>query len=438
MSSHSGGPNLGPPPGDGSPDRDLSSTTAQSTFFHAITYNNFLCPHSSSTHIMAAGMPIPTAELMPEEIMHVKVDHVDLYVGEDKLAYDGTAYVTTHRVIWKASSSGTVSRTWLLSSVSEVEHIAGVWGFTRPKAKIMCSSHGHFKLSCQSGGSDDLVRWIDVALTRRSWEASSPAAGTAAQGGPTAAHAGAHSDTVAPSAGTGIAGLLAASAARQAAEARTTSAALADLQSLMASAKEVVQLAHRYAQETPNEQSSSASQFDDIAREMGILNPVTKAHAGAQFHAELAREIAQLAPSILARAGGFLTLPDVYCAVNRARGTALVSPEDVKQACQLLRAPAHGCWLRVYPSTGVHVLADAAHSDDAMSAALLRDWDRMAQPGQHGWAWVEPARLASIMSIPLAVAEHVLAYSETQGLLARDESFAGVRWYRNDFGAPTA
>jgi ESCRT-II complex subunit VPS36 len=36
------------------------------------------------------------------------------------------------------------------------------------------------------------------------------------------------------------------------------------------------------------------------------------------------------------RQGGVLTLPDVYCLFNRARGSELVSPADVLKARPLL------------------------------------------------------------------------------------------------------
>jgi ESCRT-II complex subunit VPS36 len=40
--------------------------------------------------------------------------------------------------------------------------------------------------------------------------------------------------------------------------------------------------------------------------------------------------------------GGILPLPDVFCLFNRARGSELISPEDLLKACQLwakLRIP---------------------------------------------------------------------------------------------------
>lgn len=67
---------------------------------------------------------------------------------------------------------------------------------------------------------------------------------------------------------------------------------------------------------------------------MGIASPVTKASAGARYQQELSRQLADFLASPLARAGGVLLLSDVYCLFNRARGTELVSPDDLMQACE--------------------------------------------------------------------------------------------------------
>jgi ESCRT-II complex subunit VPS36 len=67
---------------------------------------------------------------------------------------------------------------------------------------------------------------------------------------------------------------------------------------------------------------------------MGIASPVTKASAGARYHQELSRQLADFLAAPLARAGGVLMLPDVYCLFNRARGSELVSPDDLLQACE--------------------------------------------------------------------------------------------------------
>jgi ESCRT-II complex subunit VPS36 len=67
---------------------------------------------------------------------------------------------------------------------------------------------------------------------------------------------------------------------------------------------------------------------------------------GARFHLELARQLADfLLAGPLKNAGGLLPLADVYCLFNRARGTELVSPEDLLTAVKLFEkvgGGAHG------------------------------------------------------------------------------------------------
>lgn len=52
---------------------------------------------------------------------------------------------------------------------------------------------------------------------------------------------------------------------------------------------------------------------------------------GARYHTELSRQLADFLEGPLARCGGMISLPDVYCLFNRARGTELVSPDDLLQ-----------------------------------------------------------------------------------------------------------
>jgi ESCRT-II complex subunit VPS36 len=80
---------------------------------------------------------------------------------------------------------------------------------------------------------------------------------------------------------------------------------------------------------------------------MGISSPVTKASAGSRYQQELSRQLADFLTGPLSRAGGVLLLPDVYCLFNRARGTELVSPDDLVQACQAFQevcCSSRGWW----------------------------------------------------------------------------------------------
>ena len=72
----------------------------------------------------------------------------------------------------------------------------------------------------------------------------------------------------------------------------------------------------------------------------GILSPVTKLSAGRQYYHLLARQVADLLhdQNRIQRLGGVVSLTDLYCLYNRARGTELVSPDDLLQAVRLMES----------------------------------------------------------------------------------------------------
>ena len=49
---------------------------------------------------------------------------------------------------------------------------------------------------------------------------------------------------------------------------------------------------------------------------------------------DLPAQLADFLRPVMERAGGMMPLPDVYCLFNRARGTELVSPDDLLAAAQ--------------------------------------------------------------------------------------------------------
>ena len=68
----------------------------------------------------------------------------------------------------------------------------------------------------------------------------------------------------------------------------------------------------------------------------------------------------------LRRAGGIVTLADVFCLFNRARGTELISPDDLLQAVNLFPAAGAPMHLRAFP-TGVLVVQSDSHDDNEVS-----------------------------------------------------------------------
>ncbi|KAL6582226.1 Vacuolar protein-sorting-associated protein 36 [Orobanche minor] len=65
----------------------------------------------------------------------------------------------------------------------------------------------------------------------------------------------------------------------------------------------------------------------------------------------------------LERAGGMINLIDIYCLFNRARGTELISPDDLLQACSLWEKFDVSFMLRKFDS-GVMVIQSRTHSDE--------------------------------------------------------------------------
>ena len=137
----------------------------------------------------------------------------------------------------------------------------------------------------------------------------------------------------------GIAGIRTARDRERLAASKLGTEAFSDLASLMSKAKQIVVLTERYrtAAEAPvGGASSSATSAGALAaaRSIGIACPVTRGSVGnddSRYHEELSREIgAYLAAGPLDAAGGIMSMVDVWCHYNRARGVDLVSPGTLR------------------------------------------------------------------------------------------------------------
>ncbi|CAI5471595.1 unnamed protein product [Closterium sp. Yama58-4] len=155
----------------------------------------------------------------------------------------------------------------------------------------------------------------------------------------------------------GVGGILRREAEQKQATDRSLQEAFSDLNALMAKASEMVKLAERMRQKLQQQQgaasgeiapslsssssssSSSAAaaseELQDLLLKMGIESPVTRETAGALYHRQLSRELADFIGPVLEKTGGTMLLVDVYCIFNRARGTELISPDDLLKACSL-------------------------------------------------------------------------------------------------------
>lgn len=103
------------------------------------------------------------------------------------------------------------------------------------------------------------------------------------------------------------------------------------------------------------------SLLNSLMLDMGIISPVTRENAGSAYYHQLARQLAEFLTTCMPNYGGIMTLSDIYCLFNRARGVELVSPDDLFEACHLQQVLQLGFHMRKFAS-GLIVLQAGAFS----------------------------------------------------------------------------
>ncbi|KAK9822045.1 hypothetical protein WJX74_002862 [Apatococcus lobatus] len=239
-----------------------------------------------------------------------------------------------------------------------------------------------------------------------------------------------------PRAGAGVAGILRREEQLAAAADRNMDEAFRDLHGLMTLAQEMVTLAERFRvslaekgrqEGDAGEEAGEAAMAAELAS-LGIASPVTKDMAGAQFHQQLSRQLADFLRPRLERSGGLMPMPDVYCLFNRARGTELVSPDDLLQAVKLFASIHAGLALRTF-SSGVLVIQSSSHSDQQVCERV-----RGMVQGKEGLGpALSASDVAQALQVPLAIAQEHLLLAEGAGVLCRDDGPEGLRFFKNFF-----
>lgn len=227
--------------------------------------------------------------------------------------------------------------------------------------------------------------------------------------------------------------------------------AFEDLEALMASAKDVVALAERFATQTNNGQDSATAEENAIlaesASQMGLIT--TKDIVGGDsseslYLSELSRNLAEFltddSRGVLKKAGGIITLVDLWAVFNRARGgVELVSPRDFEKAARLwskLKLPVR---LRTFRS-GVMVVQSRDRSDSTTVRAIhswLQDLREFPPDRDVSWDWnvfgrgVTAQDAAERFGWSLGVAEEELMVAEECGAVCREESLEGLKFWLN-------
>lgn len=271
------------------------------------------------------------------------------------------------------------------------------------------------------------------AIRARAWEVA--AAAVPASGASVAEGAPAREDLAIRMPVVGVSGILRKEQETWESAGQNLQDAFQDLNALMSKAKEMMELAEKMRQKLLTNQSNSGDEemgskqdMQDLLLSVGIVSPVTKETAGALYHQQLSRQLADFVRVPVERAGGMMALVDVYCLFNRARGTELISPEDLLQACSLWDKFDVPVMLRKFDS-GVKVIQTKTHSDEEVFARI----SSLAQKPDALQKGISPTDAAFTLGIAPALAKEHLLNAENKGLLCRDVSPDGFRFYINLF-----
>jgi ESCRT-II complex subunit VPS36 len=359
------------------------------------------------------------------EVEQVLAQDVSIYQGEHKSKYaKGLVRLTSHRIIWQANGIGCVSLS--LALVAKLALVDGGWRAS-PKLTLELRDGATLTYAFKEGGRDDFVDKLKAVMAARAWLADQPAARSASAPAATAAAPKKEFST----ASAGITGIMKkAKDDAQRADA-TLNTAFADIDELMLKAKDVVQLAQKLAAAQARQAKAAGGEGADDAAfraamvQLGIASPVTRETAGSKYHDELSRQLAEwLLKRPLQMSGGVLLMTDLYCMFNRARGTDMVSPDDLLRACMLFEPLKLPVRLKKFDS-GVLVVMAAAESDEAIAKKMEAEIKKRGP--------LSAFTLASALAIPLILAREQLEMAEQLCVLCRDETLEGIVFYPNFF-----
>jgi ESCRT-II complex subunit VPS36 len=213
-------------------------------------------------------------------------------------------------------------------------------------------------------------------------------------------------------------------------------------------------------------QAGERNEMETILQNIGIISPITKYSAGRMYHQQLARQITDilLQQNRLVRLGGMITLTDLYCLLNKARGTELVSPDDLLKAASLTNSLHLGLQLHTFDS-GVKVLKLNNYNEKELSEKILKLIATFNLKDSHNVIYnkdginnnnresiakrvdgnnslsdkdiyhmgVQASDVSSYFNISIIIAKEQLLLCEQYQYLCRDESIDGLFFYPNLF-----
>ncbi|XP_055628435.1 vacuolar protein-sorting-associated protein 36 [Toxorhynchites rutilus septentrionalis] len=376
------------------------------------------------------------ARLGENESFVAKERNIKLYDGDEKTSYeDGELVLTSHRLLWGRNgeiargSSALSLRLKYVQSFDEEEASSMLFGRKRRiilrLARVMPdkvpgpmdhSVSSFIKISGRNGVDPAFVQALRVTVAAKIWAVTEEESSETENPAP--------SNRVLR---TGIMGIERKLAEKQKQTDDNISLAFKDLSKLMEMAKDMVAISKVVSTKIRDRQGDISEdetvRFKSYLMSLGIDDPVTRdgTRSNSEYFMKLSQQLCEMLLDPITEAGGMMSLADVYCRVNRARGLELLSPEDLMEACKLLIGPIK---LRQFPS-GAMVLQLDNHDDELVSQETVELAEKNTS--------ISADELARIVGISLLLANERLLSAESMGKLCRDESIEGLRFYPNLF-----
>ena len=291
--------------------------------------------------------------------------------------------------------------------------------FRKEKAQMI-------KLAFRSGGLVDFYQTLSKAMEAKAWTVVAKA-------------------PVKREIRAGIAGIEKKMSARARQDDANISKAFEDLNKLIEMAKPMVKLAQSISTKVRERQGTITEdetvQFKSYLLSMGIDDPITKGnHSDAEYYKLLAKEMFLILDQPIQEAGGMMTLTDAFVRVNRARGLELVSPDDILCAAQALAHTHIPMKLHMFDS-GVLVLMTANNSEEEVRQDMMNQLESAGSFTPEEMSRAMSLRYHCLiiiitiimMSLSVILARERLLAAEGAGLLARDDTVEGLRFFPNRF-----
>lgn len=190
---------------------------------------------------------------------------------------------------------------------------------------------------------------------------------------------------------------------------------------------------------TNPQQYEDTHQLTTMLQGMGMVSAMSKdiTSSSSDYHELLARQLfdflSRHASFSGADACGIMTLTDVYCLFNRARGANMISPDDLIESVKSMEKIGLGMKLREFEGSHVRVLQKANFDDQVLSQKLTVYIEQKEAQDHQLYFGITVLEASRVLNVTPLLANEILLGSERNGSFCRDVTLEGTRYYLNLF-----